>query len=225
MHVSGGEDAGNIGSVVVRPFFGQDSPAGGKLYAEGPGCIGLTACKAGCDQQNITGNDLLSSCKLAEFSVLELYLNGTDFFQDTFFQNQLPDSCPEDPGINAVAGDGFHMAIVNLEGFRPFGPGIRLGAHDRWSRHHLDGSDTFAFLPQNSTDAVVAGVSSAHDDDVLSLCSGVRSTREQGFGAFCQKVHCKIDAFHILDGFRQPVIAGRIFSGRFRYSRIVCRFV
>ena len=104
VHVSGGEDAGNIGSVVVRPFFGQDSPAGGKLYAEGPGCIGLTACKAGCDQQNITGNDLLSSCKLAEFSVLELYLNGTDSFQDTFFQNQLPDSCPEDPGINAVAG-------------------------------------------------------------------------------------------------------------------------
>ena len=73
-----------------------------------------------------------------------------------------------DPGVFAEPGHALHLAVVHLPDPGPLGPGVGGGPLGGGLRHHFQGHQIGAALPQGGALAVVAGVAAADHQDVLA---------------------------------------------------------
>lgn len=75
--------------------------------------------------------------------------------------------------VSEVRSD-FCVAVVRAEDARPLGPGVVVSAASWGLGKELEVGDRFSTVTHRGTNAVVACVATADDDDVLALCVDVR---------------------------------------------------
>lgn len=113
---------------------------------------------------------LLRALDEHHLTVLELYLRRGDGLDATVLlrldglDRRLVDAriMPED-------ADGLLLAVIDLQDLRPLRPRIRGYTLDRRLRHHFDLGHRLRTLADRGTTAVVSGVTTTDDGDVLPL--------------------------------------------------------
>ena len=79
--------------------------------------------------------------------------------------------------VAEVRGD-LCVAVVRAENARPLRPRVVTGARGRGPGEELEVRDGFRAMAHRSADAVVAGVTTADDNNVLALRVDVRAVLE-----------------------------------------------
>src|SRR6478736_4512101 len=109
-----------------------------------------------------------------------------------------------DARVGAVLGGGLLLAVVQLVGLRPLGPGVVGRALQRRLGENLDLEEALAAVAHRRADAVRAGVAATDDDDVLAGGVDRAGTivAENGLGVGGEKLHRKVHSLELaaLDG-------------------------
>ena len=172
MHVACGEYLRNVGRV--RRFGRRNIAPRAHAYGKCFGHVALAAYKTRRDQQKFAGDRLLAAFHDLKLPVHKTHLRDHEFLQvslfvaDRFLHRRLVAT-----RILAEAVNGFLVAVVGLLDLRPFGPGVIRRALLRRLRHHLQRRHRLTAVTDHRTDAVIARVTAADNDDVLTLRGNV----------------------------------------------------
>ena len=177
----------------------------GECDTEGVGDVAFTADEAGGDDEEVTRKLLLRALDEHHLTVLKLYLRRDDVL-DAAVLLRLDglDRRLVDARVMPENADGLLLAVIDLQDLRPLRPRIRGCTLDRWLRHHLDLGHRLRALADRGTAAVVSGVTTTDDDDVLPLrvddAEGMLALLVEGLRLARQVVDRVVDAVRLLDG-------------------------
>ena len=99
-----------------------------------------------------------------------------------------------------MRGD-LRVTVVGTENPRPLRPGIVVATAGRRLGQQLEVRDGLRTVTHRGTDAIIAGVTTANDDDVFALSGDVIAVLklgvEEGLGVELEVLHRKVDAVDI----------------------------
>src|SRR6478736_3319959 len=206
--IAGGEDPLDRGRVLL--VLGLDIGTGVGLEVEVLEQGLLRPEESHGQQHELGGPGLFRAGNLLRHELALVVLAPLDLDGDEFLYvtrgvaDKLLHGRNVDARVGAVLGGGLLLAVVQLVGLRPLGPGVVGRALQRRLGENLDLEEALAAVAHRRADAVRAGVAATDDDDVLAGGVDRAGTivAENGLGVGGEKLHRKVHSLEAaaLDG-------------------------